>query len=220
MFGDSVCMFTVVTTTHVPNTELYPVYCLSGLCLFSVATATSLLKKTSRQTHAVPLALVVSICFHGRSSIWFCVFFNAWLIDRYGPILLGDNAVVPDGATYAVVLHLHSRTCRLCDHPSTWVNVRIISSLASVCDLLPPLFPIHSWELDTTRFCASTFTQLSSRARSRIFLVRSSSATKHANDRLVHYIPCVVASNCVYLASSRRRLPMETFEHCCLNLAS
>jgi hypothetical protein len=55
MFGDSVCMFTVVTTTHVPNHGTLSVYCLSGLCLFSVATATaSLLKKTSRQTHALP----------------------------------------------------------------------------------------------------------------------------------------------------------------------
>jgi hypothetical protein len=119
------------------------------------------------------------------------------LIDRYGPILLGDNAVVPATSRFsrcAVVLHLHSAYLPSLRQASssTWVNVKIIFTLASVCDLWGlNLFPIHSCELDTTIILC------------RVHLLSSSSATyifgqvvvttKHADPRST----CWCTASCV-----------------------
>jgi hypothetical protein len=110
----------------------------------------------------------------------------------------------------AVVLHLHSAYLPYLRQASssTWVNVKIIFTLASVCDLWGlNLFPIHSCELDTTKILCQVHL-LSASSATYIFLGRRHDQTCRSTiDLLVHYILCEVTSNCVYLASSRRRLP-------------
>jgi hypothetical protein len=118
-----------------------------------------------------------------------------------------------DGATRCCT-SLASRTCRLYDRlsSSTWVNVKIISSSPFCGDFA--LFAILTpGSLTLPRFCASIFTQLSSRARSRIFW----SGRRH--DAHNQRSTCVAHSVCggfqCVVSVVTTTAPTETFEHCC-----
>jgi hypothetical protein len=188
-------------------TELYPVYCLSGLCLFSVATATaSLLMKTSRQTQAAAsLALVVYL--FPRTIIDLVLCFSYTLADRS---LRTDFA---------------RRQCRCLRQRDTLLyftcTPRTYHFHSRIClRFVPSLFPIHSWELDTTKILCRVYLLSSALELGHVYFGQVVVTTKlPINDRFVALHPVCGGFQLCLFSVVTTTAPMETFEHC-TNLGS
>jgi hypothetical protein len=196
------------------------VYCLSGLCLFSVATATASLLKEDFQTDTRCATCSCRQYLFPRTIIdlVLCLHISILLSDRS---LRTDSARrqcrCPRQRDALLYFTCTPRTCRLYDklHPLLGSMSRSfsVSHLFAICgaSLCSPSTP---GSLTLPRFCAEYIYTAPALELGHVYFWsgrRHDQTCRSTIDSCAHYILCVVASNCVYLASSRRRLPDGDF---------